>query len=75
MKFLFPTPVVWDGNDARYLQRDGARFAEECVARGDEAVKVIYDDGKGLPPPEVASLAESNQRAVVRPGILAGSKG
>ena len=44
MKFLFPTPVVWDGNDARYLQRDGARFAEECIARGDEAVKVIYDD-------------------------------
>ena len=50
MKFLFPTPAVWDGNDARYLQRDGARFAEECVAPGDEAVKVIYDDGKGLPP-------------------------
>ena len=26
MTLLFPTPVVYDGNDARFLQRDGARF-------------------------------------------------
>ncbi len=45
MKFIFPTPVVWDGNESRYLQRDGARYAEECRRRGHEGVKIILDDG------------------------------
>lgn len=34
MKFLFPTPVIYDGNEARYLQRDGARFAAYLSEQG-----------------------------------------
>ncbi len=41
MKLLFPTPVVYDGNDARYLARDGARFADYLSRNGHEGVKVI----------------------------------
>lgn len=74
MKFLFPTPVVWDGNDARYLQRDGARFAEECVARGDEAVKVIYDDGKGLTPPKSPLLLKATREQWCDPAFWRAQK-
>lgn len=52
MKFLFPTPVVYDGTETRYLQRDGARFAQYLVSQGHEAVKIIIDDGSGYPPPK-----------------------
>ena len=34
MKFLFPTPVIYDGNESRYLQRDGARFATYLSEQG-----------------------------------------
>ena len=51
MKLLFPLPIVYDGTEARYLQRDGARFAQYLVSQGHEAVKIIIDDGSGYPPP------------------------
>lgn len=51
MKIVFPTPVVYDGNDSRYLQRDGARLAEYFTNIGHTGIKLILDDGKGLPQP------------------------
>ena len=51
MKIVFPTPVVYDGKDSRYLQRDGARLAEYFAKEGHTAIKLILDDGKGLPQP------------------------
>lgn len=51
MKIVFPTPVVYDGNDSKYLQRDGARLAEYFAKKGHTAIKLILDDGKGLPQP------------------------
>lgn len=59
MKFIFPTPVFWDGNESRYLQRDGARYAEECVRRGYEGVKIILDDGT-VPEKPSSPLLESS---------------
>lgn len=41
MTFLFPTPVVYDGNDARFLQRDGARFSQTLKQCGGIGIKVI----------------------------------
>ncbi len=63
MKILFPTPVTWDGNDDRYLQRDGARFAQWFAARGHEAVKIIYDRGKvpGTPVSPLLALGTPSQ--------------
>lgn len=52
MKLLFPLPIPYDGTEARYLQRDGARFAQYLVSQGHEAVKIIIDDGSGYPPPK-----------------------
>ena len=52
MKFLFPTPVVYDGTENRYLQRDGARFANKLVSLGHEAAKIIIDEGKGYSKPK-----------------------
>ena len=51
MKILFPLPIPYDGTEARYLQRDGARFAQYLVSQGHQAVKIIIDDGSGHPPP------------------------
>ncbi len=52
MKLLFPLPISYDGTETRYLQRDGARFAQYLVSQGHEAVKIIIDDGSGYPPPK-----------------------
>lgn len=51
MKILLPLPIPYDGNEARYLARDGARFCKAFHDRGIEAVKLLVDDGCGLPPP------------------------
>jgi hypothetical protein len=47
MKAIFATPIIYDGNDARYLQRDGARFAFWFAEHGHEAVKLIYSAANG----------------------------
>ena len=44
MKILFPTPVIYDGNDARFLARDGARFAQYLSSHGHGGIKVILSD-------------------------------
>lgn len=41
MTFLFPTPITYDGNDSRYLQRDGARFAQYLSEQGHIAKSEI----------------------------------
>lgn len=41
MTVLFPTPVFYDGNDARYLRRDGARLIAPLQTRGDSGVKIV----------------------------------
>lgn len=41
MTLLFPTPVVYDGNDGRYLARDGARFLAPLAQLGHAGVKVV----------------------------------
>lgn len=38
---LFPTPVVYNGNDSRFLQRDGARFLPALADRGDQGIKIV----------------------------------
>ena len=52
VKAIFPLPLVYNGTEARYLQRDGARFADEINRRGDIGVKLIIDDGSGFPKPK-----------------------
>lgn len=42
MKLLFPTPVVYDGNDERFLRRDGGRFVPPLVAIGGTGIKVVF---------------------------------
>lgn len=59
MKIIFPTPVVYDGNDSRYLQRDGARLAEYFTNIGHTGIKLILDDGKGLPQPSSPLLKKA----------------
>ncbi|MBQ3808983.1 MAG: glycosyltransferase family 4 protein [Kiritimatiellae bacterium] len=41
MTLLFPTPVVYDGDDAQFLRRDGARFLPALASRGDRGIKII----------------------------------
>lgn len=60
MKIVFPTPVVYDGNDSRYLQRDGARLAEYFTSIGHTGIKLILDDGKGLPQPQSPLLEKAS---------------
>ncbi len=60
MKFLFPTPVIYDGNESRYLQRDGARFATYLSEQGHCAKKIILDEGKGLPQPQSPLLEKAS---------------
>lgn len=60
MTILFPTPVVYDGNDARYLRRDGARFFAPLSARGDRGVKIVLSSAPSAPRPSA-------------PGLLAGT--
>lgn len=52
MKILFPLPLVYDGNESRFLQRDGARFASEFNSRGHIGIKLIIDGGQGFQKPE-----------------------
>lgn len=47
MKALFPLPLVYDGNESRFLQRDGARFTAEFNRRGDIGIKLFIDGGSG----------------------------
>ena len=42
MTVLFPTPVVYDGDDTRFLRRDGARFIPSLTAAGGVGIKVIF---------------------------------
>ncbi len=51
MKLLFPLPILYDGTEYRYLQRDGARFAGYLASKGHCAQKLIVDGGDGFPPP------------------------
>ena len=60
MNFLFPTPVIYDGNESRYLQRDGARFATYLSEQGHSAKKIIIDEGKGLPQPQSPLLEKAS---------------
>jgi len=52
MKALFPLPLIYDGNESRFLQRDGARFAAELNRQGHTGIKLIIDDGSQYPKPE-----------------------
>ena len=52
MKLLFPLPILYDGTEYRYLQRDGARFAGYLASKGHCAQKLIVDGGDGFPPPQ-----------------------
>ena len=56
MTLLFPTPVVYDGNDARYLRRDGARFAAALNASGGRGTKVILSSAPDAPQPASPDL-------------------
>ena len=56
MTLLFPTPVVYDGDDARFLRRDGARFLPALAARGDRGVKVVLSAGPDTPRPAAPGL-------------------
>ena len=56
MTLLFPTPVVYDGNDARYLRRDGARFLPALAVRGDRGLKVVLSSGPESPQPTSPNL-------------------
>ena len=62
MKYLFPTPVVYDGNDTRFLQRDGARFASECVEEGHVGIKIVLDDGSDIGRPASPLLMKATYR-------------
>lgn len=56
MTLLFPTPVVYDGNDARFLQRDGARFLGPLASHGDRGIKVILLSAPDAPRPSAPGL-------------------
>ena len=56
MTLLFPTPVVYDGDDARFLRRDGARFLRALAARGDSGVKVVLAESDAAPRPATPDL-------------------
>ena len=57
MKLLFPTPVIYDGNDPRFLARDGARFAQYLSSHGHEGIKVILSDATSPSNPKSPLLA------------------
>ena len=56
MTLLFPTPVLYDGDDARFLRRDGARLLPALAARGNQGVKVVLSPGPGSPRPASPAL-------------------
>jgi glycosyltransferase involved in cell wall biosynthesis len=67
VKALFPLPLVYDGNESRFLQRDGARFAAELNRRGDIGVKLIIDDGAGHPKPKSPLLDTASWQDWISP--------
>jgi len=56
MTLLFPTPVVYDGDGARFLRRDGARFLPALATRGDRGVKVVLSPSPDTPRPAAPGL-------------------
>ena len=62
MTLLFPTPVIYDGNDSRFLRRDGARFLPALAARGDRGVKVILAESDSSPRPSSPDLRAATFR-------------
>jgi len=56
MTILFPTPVVYDGDDARFLQRDGARLLPALAARGERGIKVVLAPSADGPRPAAPGL-------------------
>lgn len=74
MKLLFPLPIVYDGTETRYLQRDGARFAQYLVSQGHEAVKIIIDDGSGYPPPKSPLLEAATWAQWTSPAYWKGTE-
>lgn len=52
MTLLFPTPVVYDGNDTRFLQRDGARLSQVLEECGNHGIKVILAKDGDSPKPK-----------------------
>ena len=67
VKAIFPLPLVYDGNESRFLQRDGARFAAEFSRRDDIGVKLIIDDGTGHPKPTSPLLATATWEDWISP--------
>lgn len=62
MTLLFPTPVVYDGDDARFLRRDGARFLPALAARGDRGLKVVLAESDTAPRPASPDLRAATFR-------------
>ena len=62
MTLLFPTPVVYDGDDARFLRRDGARFLPALAARGDRGIKVVLSESDAAPRPASPDLRAATFR-------------
>ena len=56
MTLLFPTPVVYDGDNARFLRRDGAHFLLALAARGDHGVKIVLAESEASPRPSSPDL-------------------
>ena len=56
MTLIFPTPVIYDGDDARFLRRDGARFLAPLAARGDRGVKIVLTESDTAPRPSSPDL-------------------
>ena len=62
MTLLFPTPVVYDGDDARFLRRDGARFLPALATRGDRGLKVVLAESDTAPRPASPDLRAATFR-------------
>lgn len=67
MKILFPTPVIYDGNDARYLARDGARFSDFLCRNGHQGVKVILAPENGYVKPTSTLLSVGSMQQWLDP--------
>ncbi len=62
MTLLFSTPVVYDGDDARFLRRDGARFLPALAAHGDRGIKVVLAKSDAAPRPASPDLRAATFR-------------
>ena len=67
MKILFPTPVLYDGNDARYLARDGARFAKCLIDHGHRGIKIVLAPETAVESPRSPLLAMGTFRQWLTP--------